>query len=56
MVACFGIWKLFNDLHDSHRILEKSFFYVTFGSSSFPIQSAFGRLDVRPARNALKPV
>jgi hypothetical protein len=25
-------------------------------SSSFPIQSAFGGLDVRPARNALKPV
>jgi len=54
MVACFDIGKLFNDLHDSHRILEQPFFYVTFGSSSFPIQS--GGLEVRPARNALKPV
>ena len=28
MVACFGICKLFNNLHDSHRILEQPFFYV----------------------------
>ncbi len=28
MVSCFGIWKLFDDLYDSHRILEQSFFKI----------------------------
>ncbi len=28
MVACSGIWQLFNNLYDSHRILKQSFFQV----------------------------
>jgi hypothetical protein len=45
MVAHSGIWKLFNDLYNSHRILEQ------------PISQIIGLFvhlfSVRPARNAL---
>jgi hypothetical protein len=28
MVTCSGIWELFNDLYDSHRVLEQPFFQI----------------------------
>ncbi len=44
-----------NELYDSHRIFEQPIlFVISLFLHIFPIQNSM--LDVRPARNALKPV
>jgi hypothetical protein len=45
MVAYSGFWKLFNNLYDSHRILEQSFFQII--SLFLHLTLQYSMLDVR---------
>ena len=57
MVACFGIWYLFNDLYDSHRILEQSFSQVIcLFLHLFPFNVRCWTFDVRCSFFSVRPV